>query len=455
MNPTPATAPTTPHFVDLGLTADLCRVLAGLGYGQPTPVQAAALGAVLQGADVLACAPTGSGKTAAYALPLLQRLLLNPQAGPAPTGQRRVTRQLVLVPTRELAAQVGATLRAVANRLPRDLRISVLSGGGSVNPQLLALRGGSDCVVATPGRLLDVLAHNGLHLGGLETLVLDEADRLLDAGFAEEWQRIANRLPQQRQNLLWSATLSPAVTQLASAWLHQPVCIDLSAQNPTHPRDIEQHAWQVPTPGRTAWLAGWLRQRPAEPVLVFVATRYAAETVAAKLRKAGLAAEPLHGQLGQGKRTQVLADFKAGRLPVVVATDLAARGIDVPDLPLVVNFDLARSPSDHVHRVGRTGRAGAAGLAISLVPPEAQAHWQLLARKCGLAAQLQLAPGLSEADARALSAVRPATDAPNPRPDELPRRGLDPNGGVKGRRPSKKDRLRAAAQPGGPGRAAP
>ena len=444
--PKPPAAP--PSFADLGLHAALCQAVIGLGHAQPTAIQAATLAPVLSGADLLACAPTGSGKTVAYALPLLQRLLTHPHAGPAPSGQRRTTRALVLVPTRELAVQTGATLRALANRLPRDLRISVLCGGGALNPQLRGLRGGSDLVVATPGRLLDVLAHNGLNLNGVDTLVLDEADRLLDAGFANEWAALAAHLPPKRQNLLWSATLGPALAGQAAEWLRQPVHVHLGPDPAHRTAEVVQHAWQVPAHRRTTWLAGWLREQPRGRVLVFVATRHAAETVAAKLRKAGWAAEPLHGQLGLGKRTQVLADFKANRLPVVVATDLAARGVDVPELPVVVHHDLARSPSDHVHRTGRTGRAGAAGIAISLVTPKATAHWHLLARKCGLTVSLQPAPGLSDADAAALSAaLNPADTATGPSPRPAPQ-GLDPNGGVKGRRPSKKDRLRAGQRAG-------
>jgi superfamily II DNA/RNA helicase len=354
----------TPHagWDALGLSPRLLRAVQALGLDAPTPVQAAAIPAALNGQDVLACAPTGSGKTAAYALPL-QRL-----AAHAPIGKRR-PQALVLVPTRELAAQVGETLQALAEHLPKPVKLSVLYGGVSINPQLMALRGGADVVVATPGRLLDVLDHNGLRLDDVATLVLDEADRLLDSGFAEELARVLRALPARRQNLLFSATFPAEVDALAQRLLHDPLRVALAHQaaaaSPTRPLPTKPERRRAPA-DRTRHRGG---QHPPHPllrhlidqegwprVMVFVATRYACDHVADKLRRAGLTAEAFHGDASQGARTRLLAAFKAGELQVLVATDLGARGIDIAQLPVVVNYDLPRAAADYVHRIGRTAR---------------------------------------------------------------------------------------------------
>ena len=419
--------PTPMPFTSTGLRPDVLAAMAAKGYQQPTPVQAQAIPAVLAGHDVLACAPTGSGKTAAFALPLLQRLLDTPTPNP------KAARALVLVPTRELAVQVGTTLRDVANRLPVGLRITVVFGGVSINPQMLGLRGGTDVVVATPGRLLDLLGHNALRLDSVHTLVLDEADRLLDSGFADEWARIAQLLPGQRQNLLFSATFAPAVQALANGLLNEPVRIQVAPVAEAAP-DIEQLAIRVDTRQRTQLLRHLIDTEHWKRVLVFVATQHAADIVAEKLRKARISAEPFHGGLSQGKRSQVLADFKLSRVRVVVATDLAARGLDISDLPVVVNYDLPRSADDHTHRMGRTGRAGASGLAVSFVCPDTEDHLRLLEKRHGLQLKREVVRGFEPA----------ANDRVAPPPSTLPPppRGLDPNGGIKGKRPSKKDKLR-------------
>jgi ATP-dependent RNA helicase RhlE len=341
-------------FSSTGLRPELLNAMAGKGYTQPTPVQVEAIPAVLQGRDVLACAPTGSGKTAAFALPLLQNLLPRERAGHYEGSSARLPRVLVLVPTRELAIQVGATLRDVANRLAQPVKVTVVFGGVSINPQMMGLRGGTDVVVATPGRLLDLADHNALSLRGVHTLVLDEADRMLDQAFGDEWAAISALLPAQRQNLLFSATFNRAVEAMAQQLLHDPVRISVQLP-PEVPADITQRAIAVDAPRRTQLLRHLLTTERWSRVLVFVATQHAADTVAEKLRKARISAEPFHGGLSQGKRTQVLADFKLSRVKVVVATDVAARGLDIADLPVVVNFDLPRSADDHTHRIGRTG----------------------------------------------------------------------------------------------------
>lgn len=409
------------NFSDLGLAPALLSTVSDQGLASPTPVQAEAIPAVLQGRDVLAQAQTGSGKTLAYALPVLQRLMaLAPAREDAP--RQRPTQVLILVPTRELATQVSEVLRDVARPLAQSIKVGTLFGGVSINPQLMSLRSGADVVVATPGRLLDVVQHNALHLGQVQQLVLDEADRLLDLGFADELQRLMALLPAQRQTLLFSATFEPAVQALAEALLREPVRITI-APTEAHTPNITQRAIAVDDKKRTALLRHLIAEHPQQRMLVFVATRYACEHVANKLYLNGIFATAFHGEMSQGARQTVLDEFKAGRWDVVVTTDLASRGIDIALLPIVVNYDLPRSATDHTHRIGRTARAGASGLAISFVTAEAQAHWRLICQREQLALPLDVLPGFEP------------TDTPPP---------PQGNGGVKGKRPSKKDKLRAA-----------
>lgn len=413
-------------FASLGLAPALLRAVREQGYSVPTAIQAAAIPAVVRGADVWAAAPTGSGKTVAFALPLLQRLTEAPRAD----GKRR-TRVLVLVPTRELAAQVAEVFRGLAQHLPQPLKIAVIFGGVSINPQMMGLRGGADIVVATPGRLLDLVDHNALQLSNVAALVLDEADRLLDLGFADELARVLTLLPAQRQNLLFSATFPPAIDALAAQLLRDPVRIELAAAPTTDlaASAIAQRAIAVDASRRTQLLRHLVQQNKWERVLVFVATKFSAEIVADKLRKASILAEPFHGQLSQGKRTQVLDDFKTGRVHVVVATDLAARGIDVTELPVVVNYDLPRSAVDYIHRIGRTGRAGQSGEAYSFVTADMAAHFALIEKRQGLSLSREEVAGFEPVEL-------PPTDVAPAAPS---------NGGIKGKRPSKKDKLRAAA----------
>ena len=409
-------------FESLGLSPALLRATSERAYLEPTAIQAQAIPAALRGVDVLGCAQTGSGKTAAFALPILQRLADTRRDRP-----RRV-HALVLVPTRELAAQVGDTFRHLAQYLPEPLKIAVLFGGVSINPQMMGLRGGADIVVATPGRLLDLVEHNALRLGDVHTLVLDEADRLLDLGFADELARVLEELPARRQNLFFSATFPPAVQSLADQLLRDPVHIEVEAE-PDEKPDILQRAIEVDTAKRTPLLRHLIKEQGWTRVLVFVATKYATELVSHKLGLAGVHAQAFHGELSQGARTQVLSDFKASRLQVVVATDVAARGIDVARLPAVVNYDLPRSAVDYTHRIGRTGRAGQSGVAISFITPDAEAHFRLIEKRQGLRVLREQIPGFE--------------------PVEVAAPVADVNGGIKGKRPSKKDKLRAAAARGG------
>ena len=415
----------TMTFSNLGLSPALLAAVEQLGHRSPTPIQQDAIAPALAGRDVLGSAQTGSGKTLAFALPLLQRL--------QPTTSRvRLAQALVLMPTRELAAQVGEVIQALAQKLPQRVKVSVFFGGVSINPQMMSLRGGTDVVVATPGRLLDLLAHNALKLDQVAMLVLDEADRMLDLGFADELAQLLALLPVQRQHLFFSATFSPAVTALANTLLTDPVRVEVDAPQ-QQPVEIIQRAIAVDAGKRTQLLRQLIKQQAWPRALVFVATKFAAEIVADKLRKGGLTAEPFHGELSQGKRTQVLTDFKAERLQVVVATDVAARGLDIAGLPVVVNFDLPRSTQDYTHRIGRTGRAGEPGLAMSFVSAATQTHWRLIEKRQQVQLELETVPGFE-----AQEVAPPASTSP----DAPAGQG---SGGVKGKRPSKKDKLRAAA----------
>jgi superfamily II DNA/RNA helicase len=416
-------------FSELGLSPELLKAVRDANYAVPTPIQAAAIPAILRGQDLRARAQTGSGKTAAFALPMLQRL-----GGRTAASDRQVG-GLVLVPTRELASQVGEAFRTFSCCLPQPIKVLTVFGGVSINPQMMALRGGADIVVATPGRLLDLADHNAVHLSEVSTLVLDEADRLLDEGFADELTRVLALLPDRRQNLLFSATFPPAVQSLAELLLREPVRIDVAATAET-PLDIQQRAIDVDPKRRTQLLRRLIQHHGWERTLVFVATKYATEHITLKLQRLGLAAGALHGGLSQGARTQALADFKAGRLQVLIATDVAARGIDITDLPAVVNFDLPRSADDYVHRIGRTGRAGASGVAVSFVSAVTEGHFRLIEKRNGFRLERERLPGFE-----------PTSTTPTPA-------SPGNTGGVKGARKSKKDRLREAAGRGAHAKAA-
>ena len=414
----PDSSPPSVSFTALGLSVPLLRMVAERNYTAPTAVQIAAIPAILRGGDVWASAQTGSGKTAAFALPILQLL----SAGGRPSG--RLVRALILVPTRELAAQIGESFRRYARFLPHPVKTLVVYGGVSINPQMMALGGGADIVIATPGRLLDLIDHHAVSLSAVSVLVLDEADRLLDLGFAAELGRILALTPQRRQSLLFSATFPPAVETLAAAVLRTPLRVDVPAAPATQP-DILQRAIEVDAPRRTQLLRHLVQENQWPSVLVFVATKYATEHVAEKLRKAGLNAIALHGELSQGARTEALADFKAGHVQVLLATDLAARGLDIARLPVVVNFDLPRSAVDYTHRIGRTGRAGETGIAINFISADTHAHFRLIEKRHRLSLPREQIAGFEPVET------------------ELPAAAA--GGGIKGKRKSKKDRLREAA----------
>jgi len=411
-------------FSALGLTPALHTAAArGTGLHTISAIQQRAIPQLLSGSDAVVCAPTGSGKTLAYALPLLQHLLTVP-----PPEQRQV-RALVLLPTRELVQQVAQVVRSVTQQLPQSITVHSVYGGVSINPQMRALRGGAEVLVATPGRLLDLVAQRAVQLSQIEYVVLDEADRMLDLGFAEELEQILHLLATRHTTVLVSATMTPGARQLASTLLQQPLLIEAPADQ-TVPPEIVQRAIQVDAPRRTQLLRHLITTAPWSRVLVFVATKLASEIVADKLRRAGLLAEPFHGELSQGKRNQVLTDFKAERIGVVVATDVAARGLDIAQLPVVVNYDLPRSTADYTHRIGRTGRAGAVGLAVSFVTADNVAHFRLIQKRHQLTMELEVVDGFAPAPAEQ-NTIAATTTAPT--------------GGIKGARPSKKDKLRAAA----------
>ena len=349
-------------FDSLGLSADLLRTVAEEGYIKPTPVQAAAIPHVLQGRDVLAAAQTGTGKTAAFALPILDRLREHANTSFSPA--RHPVRALILVPTRELAVQVDEAVRTYGRTVP--LRATVVYGGVPIEPQTKILQAGVEILVATPGRLLDHVQQRTVNLGQVSILVLDEADRMLDMGFLPDIRKILALLPARRQNLLFSATFDDEVRRLSATILNDPATIDVAPRN-TAAEAVRQLVYPVDRDRKEELLIHLLRTYDLRQVLVFTRTKIAATRLATRLDRAGLNAVAIHSDRSQPERTRALEGFKTGDVRVLVATDVAARGLDIEDLPVVVNFELPWNPQDYIHRIGRTGRAGATGEAISLV----------------------------------------------------------------------------------------
>ncbi|GAA5443176.1 ATP-dependent RNA helicase RhlE [Microbulbifer sp. NBRC 101763] len=345
-------------FEDLGLAQDIARAVAEQGYSTPTPIQAQAIPAVMRGSDIMAAAQTGTGKTAGFTLPLLHRLSAGERA------RKGHVRALVLTPTRELAAQVFDNVQSYSQYLP--MRHAVVFGGVKINPQISRLRGGADILVATPGRLLDLHNQGAIRFDRLEALVLDEADRMLDMGFIHDIKRVLKILPTKRQNLLFSATFSPEIRQLAKGLVEDPLEIDVSPRNSTT-KTVRQKLHPVDKARKTKLLSHLIRENSWHQALVFSRTKHGANRLVKQLEGDGILAAAIHGNKSQNARTRALADFKAGKVQILVATDIAARGIDIDQLPQVVNFDLPSVPEDYVHRIGRTGRAGAQGQALSLV----------------------------------------------------------------------------------------
>ncbi|NEX21641.1 DEAD/DEAH box helicase [Thiorhodococcus mannitoliphagus] len=378
-------------FAELGLSAELLRAVEAQGYTQPTPIQTQSIPAVLSGRDVLAGAQTGTGKTAAFTLPMLQRLSQSKAPG-------RLPRALVLTPTRELAAQVGESVRTYGQHLP--LRAMQIFGGVGMGPQTNQLRRGVDILVATPGRLLDHVGQGNLDLSKIEFFVLDEADRMLDMGFIHDIRRVLRLLPDERQNLLFSATYSREIEQLATGLLRNPQRIEVARRN-TAAETVSQLSHPIAREHKRALLSHLIRTGGWDQVLVFTRTKHGANRLAQQLERDGITAAAIHGNKSQGARTRALADFKSGAVRTLVATDIAARGLDIDRLPHVVNFELPNVAEDYVHRIGRTGRAGADGTAVSLVSPDERGLLAGIERLLGRRIESKRIAGFSDLPATA------------------------------------------------------
>ncbi len=345
-------------FSSLGLSEPILRAIDESGYTTPSPIQIKAIPAVLAGKDVMAAAQTGTGKTASFTLPLLQRLASGSRV------KSNHIRALVLTPPRELAVQVGQSVATYGKHL--SLKSGVVYGGVKINPQMMKLRGGVDVLVATPGRLLDLFSQNAVKFSQVETLVLDEADRMLDMGFIGDIRKILALLPKRRQNLLFSATFSSDIRKLSDGLLNRPLQIEVSPRNSTA-KSVKQWVYEVDKSKKAALLSHLVRNKGWAQVLVFTRTKHGADGLVQNLARDGISATAIHGGKSQGVRSRALADFKANKVRVLVATDIAARGIDISELPQVINFELPKVAEDYIHRIGRTGRAGSAGEGISLV----------------------------------------------------------------------------------------
>ena len=387
-------------FSALGLRAELLLAVGEQGYTEPTPIQAQAIPAVLAGRDVLGGAQTGTGKTAGFTLPILQKLAEQPGG---PHGRTPV-RALILVPTRELAAQVQASVFTYGKHLPKIRSLSVYGGVG-FHPQVQALKRGIDILVATPGRLLDHLSQRTVDLSKVQVLVLDEADRMLDMGFIPDIRKILAHLPKQRQNLLFSATISEEIKRLADHLLHQPVLIEVAPRN-AMTELVTHEVHPVRRERKRDLLAHLIRTQNLAQVLVFGGTRLGVNRLAYQLQREGIHAAAIHGDKSQVERIHALADFKSGKTPVLVATDVAARGLDIEQLPAVINFELPGAPEDYLHRIGRTGRAGSTGRAISLVCAEEHEKLEAIEKFIKIRIPQTIIPGF-EPDASGMSVLMP------------------------------------------------
>jgi ATP-dependent RNA helicase RhlE len=368
-------------FSELGLSKELLTATERANYSSPYPIQVQAIPALIKGKDLLGIAPTGSGKTAAYILPILQFLQKNPGT------KHRAVPVLVLVPTRELAAQVAEVADNFSRFLSRKVKTLAVYGGVSINPQMQKLMG-TDILIATPGRLLDLLSQNALQLNQVEILVLDEMDKVLNMGFREEIDQILAELPKKRQNILFSATMEETLEEMIASLLTDPVKVSVEAE--TVDADlIEQYAYRIAAEKKGPFLRYLVNSGDWSQILIFVSSIRTADNVVTKLNKNGIDAIAFHGDKSQGARTEALAKFKSGKTRILVATDLAGRGIDIKFLPLVINYELPRSPKDYVHRIGRTGRAGATGEAISLITEEDLHHFKIIQKKMGKHVQLR------------------------------------------------------------------
>ena len=420
-------------FAELGLRPELLRAVDDAGYTTPTPIQAQAIPVILAGKDVMGGAQTGTGKTAGFALPILQRFM--PLANSSPSPARHPVRALILTPTRELAVQVEESFRTYGKHT--TLRSTVVFGGVDIKQQLPIVRGGIEILVATPGRLLDHIEQKSVYLGQVEVFVLDEADRMLDMGFIPDIKRIMALLPprEKRQNLLFSATFSGEIKKLADQLLNAPQLIEVAKRN-TAAETVSQFAFKVPAEAKRALLEHIVRSRNLNQVLCFVRTKHGTARLARALEKDGLVTDAIHGDKTQQARMEALAAFKEGKLQVLVATDVAARGLDIDDLPLVVNYELPHVPEDYIHRIGRTGRAGLAGEAISLVAPEEERYLADIERLLKKSVQILSAEGFDPSSVRTEPASRSVRAA-----------GGRPPRGAGAERPPRASRGEHAARP--------
>jgi len=371
-------------FQSLGLSAALLKAVSKKGYTTPSPIQQKAIPKILERKDVLASAQTGTGKTAGFTLPMLQIL-----SSEAPLRNRPI-RALILTPTRELAAQVLEDVKTYSEFI--DIRSMVIFGGVNANPQIRTLRQGVDVLVATPGRLLDLENQNALSLWKVEILILDEADRMLDMGFLRDIKKVLALVPKKRQNLLFSATFSKEIKQLANSFLHHPVMVEATPENTTVEK-IDQIVYRTNKSKKTDLVIKLISEGDWQQVLIFTRTKHGANRLAEKLDKAGISSAAIHGNKSQGARTKALAGFKSGRVKVLVATDIAARGLDIPLLPHVINYELPNIPEDYVHRIGRTGRAGASGEAISIVSVDENEYVRGIEKLLGERLESEVLPG--------------------------------------------------------------
>jgi len=422
-------------FTELGLSAGLLRAIGEQGYDTPTPIQAQAIPHVLSGRDLEALAQTGTGKTAAFVLPILHRLTHH-EGSPLELAKHVAPRVLILVPTRELAAQVLESVRTYGKHT--RIRSLAVYGGVGIVPQIQALRRGIDILVATPGRLLDHMTQRTVDLREVQTLVLDEADRMLDMGFIRDIRKIIDRLPAKRQNLMFSATFSHEIRDLARGLLHDPVLVEVERKN-TAVELITQSVIRVDKDKKRDVLLHLFENHGWHQVLVFTRTKHGADALSRKLEQAGLRSAALHGDKTQGARTRALADFKSGKLTALVATDIAARGIDIDQLPRVINYELPNVPEDYVHRIGRTGRAGSEGEAISLVCVDERAQLRDIERLIKKDIHSIVLPGFE-----------PVQHNPSPKPQ-----GAKPGGNRGGNRSDNRADKPRGARPGAPGGARP
>ena len=407
-------------FKSLGLSEALLRAVDKKGYTEPSPIQEKAIPIILERKDVLGSAQTGTGKTAGFTLPMLQILS---------KGQRlrkRPVRALVLTPTRELAAQVYANVREYGEFL--DLKAAVIFGGVNAKPQISTLRNGVDILVATPGRLLDLHSQRVFSLASIEILVLDEADRMLDMGFARDIKKILSLMPARRQNLLFSATFSKEIKQLANAFLHHPILVEATPENTTAEK-VNQKVYLIDKTRKAEVLVKLIAEGDWKQVLIFTRTKHGANRLAEKLNKKAITAAAIHGNKSQGARTKALGGFKKGDVRVLVATDIAARGLDIPLLPHVINFELPNVPEDYVHRIGRTGRAGASGEALSLVSRDEKDYLRDIEKLLGEKLPKEIVPGFEPG---------PQTESERPAEQKRHHRKPKPKNNYRGSRRNKR-----------------